>query len=41
MCHQLQLCKLALASINNDDDNQEEESDINDNSKDDNDFVFG
>ena len=40
MCHHSQLCKLALAHINDDDDNQEE-SNIDDNSKDDDDFMFG
>ena len=35
MHHHLQLCKPALAGINNDDDNQEEESNTDDNGKDD------
>ena len=39
-CHS-QLCKPALAGVNNNDDNQEEESNINDNSQDDDDFAFG
>ena len=39
MCHHSQLCKPALAGID-DDDNWEEESDINDNDKDDDDFTF-
>ena len=37
MCHHSQLCKLALASIDND---QEEKSDIDDNVEDDDDFAF-
>ena len=41
MCNHSQLCKLALASINDDDDNQEEEPNIDDNRKDDDDFMFG
>ena len=40
MCHHLQLCKPALASINDNDD-QGEESHICDISEDDNDFMFG
>ena len=39
MHHHSQLCKLVLDSVSNDD--QEEESNINDNGKDDEDFVFG
>ena len=30
MCHHLQLCKLALAGIDNDNDDQEEESNSDD-----------
>ena len=41
MCHHLQLCQPALASINNDNDDQEEESEIDNNCEDDDDFKFG
>ena len=39
-CHS-QLCKMALTGITEDNDDWEEESDIDDNSKDDNNSVFG
>ena len=41
MCHHLQLCKPAMAGINDNNDNQEEESDIDDNGEDDFYFTLG
>ena len=41
MCHHSQLCKLALAGIDDDSDDQDEESNIDDNGEDDDDFAFG
>ena len=42
MCNHSQLCKLVLAGIDdNNDDDWEEESNIDDNGKDNDNFVFG